>query len=232
VYPNGDFVDVFVYSKKSSLFEEYRLSDGGQTFSYLKGAQVGMLGTTRKREIVGDIVSQLNVQMVLGELFIAIRGEEPESISDAILKVAQACVRISDLATHQRLRSANPFRDDVEDFFEAKNFWYSRDVKVLSAYNAPIRMDFEVNTDNSKSYVNVLAALNLPAAHAAANEIFTKLIDFRQTEQEDHQLITIYNSASKAIRSTDIRRLSEFSQVIAYPEQQYQLAQTLSGEAA
>jgi hypothetical protein len=232
LYPNGDSVDVFLYPKPSNLFDEYHLSDCGQTYIYLKGAQVGMLGTTRKREIVGDIASQLNVRLSGGEIFVAIHSDIPEGISDAILRIAQACVRISDFATHQRLRSANPFRDDVEDFFEAQNFGFSKDVKVLGAYNLPVRMDFEVKAGENKAYVNVLAAMNLTAAHSAANEIFTKLYDISQVEQKGHKLITVFNSASRAVRSTDIRRLGELSNVVSYPQEQHLLARILSEEAA
>jgi hypothetical protein len=224
-------VDVFLYPKRSNLFEEYRLSDCGQTYIYLKGAQVGMSGTNRKREIVSDISSQLNVKISDGEVFVSLSEENMNNISDAIMRISQACVRVSDFATHQRLRSSNPFKDDIEDFFEEKQFGYSRDVQILGQYKFPIRMDFEVITEQSNSYVNILAAMNLTAAHSAANEIFTKLYDLNTIEPKDHQMVTVYNSASKAIKETDIRRLGEFSRVISYPQQEEFLVATLSGRA-
>lgn len=230
-YPNGETIDVFIYLEKE-LLSEYRLSDFGQTYVYLRHAQTAMLGTSRKREIVSDIASQMNVDTSSGELTVLLRSDEPEELCSAIMRLAQACMRISDLATHQRLRSANPFRDDVEDFFDSHRFSYVPDVKVVGPYNVTLKIDFEVKSGNVSSYVNILAALNPSAAHSSATEIFAKWHDMTMSGNHIHKLVTIYNSASAAIKNSDIQRLGTYSSVISYPEQQDTLTRVLSGEIA
>ena len=227
-YPNGESVDIFLYLKRG-LLDEYQISDYGQTYVYLRSAQTGITSTSRKREIVGDITSQLKVKFDKGELTASIHGDDAESLSDAILRLAQACVRISDLATHQRLRSANPFRDDVEEFFEARRFAYIPDVKIAGPYKVQLRVDFEVNSSHAKSYVNVLAAMNLASARSSANDIFVRWHDLIQAGSNSHQLVTIYNSTSRAIRTSDVNRLKEYSIVVSYPEEQDNLEKVLSG---
>lgn len=226
-YPNGEAVDLFLYLKRG-LLDEYQLSDYGQTYVYLSSAQTGIASTSRKREIVGDITSQLRVKLDEGELIASIPSDDADTLSDAILRLGQACVRISDLATHQRLRSANPFRDDVEDFFEARRFSYIPDVKIDGPYKAPLRVDFEVNSTYARSYVNVLAAMNLASARSSANDIFVKWHDLIQTGASSHQLVTIYNSASRAIRTSDVNRLKDYSIVVSYPEERESLEKVLA----
>ncbi|HZL29301.1 MAG TPA: DUF1828 domain-containing protein [Acidobacteriaceae bacterium] len=229
MYPNGEYVDLFLDSQHP-LLNTYKLSDYGQTSQYLRSSLVLASSTARKREIIRDITSQLNVSFS-GDLYINLAQEEIGDISDAIRRLSQACVRISDLATHQRLRSANPFRDDVEDFFEASHLAYTPDVRIVGQFGKDVRIDFEVKNGNRQSYVNVLAALNESAAHASANEIFIKWHDLLPTGKlSNHKLVTVYNSLSTAIREVDLARLKETSNVVSYPDEQDYLASLLSGD--
>ena len=62
--------------------------------------------------------------------------------------------------------------------------------------------------------------MNEPSAHATANEIFRKWHDLKLSKMDgQYKFLTVYNSASKAIRVDDIRALEESSEVISYPEQ-------------
>jgi hypothetical protein len=223
-YPNGSSIDVFI-EREPFLFDSYTLSDYGQTNLYLNDAQVKLDSTERRRQIIDDICSELGVKFKNGSFHLTLSGEQPDDISDAIMRMSQACLRISDFASHQRLRSANAFRDDVEDFFDASGLQYVPDVKVSGPYGADIKIDFEVN---SSSYVLVLAAMNESAAHASANEIFSKWHDLQIGKRGNaHSFVTVYNSASPAIRPADIQRLGDYSQTVSYPEQGELLAQVL-----
>lgn len=217
-YPNGEYVDVFLITEEN-LLQTLRLSDLGQTSLYLRSALVSMPGTARRREIVADIASQLNVKYMNGSLYVLLTSEDVENLSMAILKLSQACVRISDLATHQRLRSVNSFRDDVEEFFDAHNFIYTPDIRIKGPANTDIRMDFEVRGRRENSYVNVLAALNETAAKSSALDIFAKWYDLTKVRSEPHKLVTVFNSASTAIREEDLARLREYSDLVSYPEE-------------
>jgi hypothetical protein len=60
VYPNGSSVDVFL-EQRPDLLGSYVLSDFGQTALYLHDAQVNLSSTERRRQILGDICSELGV---------------------------------------------------------------------------------------------------------------------------------------------------------------------------
>jgi Domain of unknown function DUF1828 len=115
-YPNGEHVDIFFDGGKELLPDDFSLSDFGQTATYLRNAQVALDSTARRRELVTDILSGTGVKFEGGAFLITPKKDKDE-VSRAVFTLGQICVRISDLVTHQRLRSSNPFRDDVEDFF-------------------------------------------------------------------------------------------------------------------
>jgi hypothetical protein len=227
-YPNGEHVDIFLEQQKS-LFGELYISDYGQTALYLKNAQISMNTTSRKREVIEDILFQCGVKIDGCDLWIDLRSSNPDDISDAMLRLSQACVRVSDLATHQRLRSSNPFRDDIEDFLDAYNFPYKADVKVPGPHGKDIKMDFEVTSGDKKSFVMILAAMNEPSAHSSATEIFTRWYVLREWGNgADHGLVTIYNSKSDAIREEDLARIRPFSTPVGYPQEIDLLVSVLS----
>lgn len=220
-YPNGEKVDVFLDSDKLLLTDDLLLSDCGQTASYLHDAQVPMDATARRRELIADILHLSGVSLKGLQLTIRPRSSDASEISQAIFRLSQTCVRISDLATHMRLRSANPFKDDVEEFFEVQGLSYQTDVKLPPVFGKrDIKMDFEVRSGNRDSYVNIVAAMNDTAAHASALEITTKVRDLTQSSQYVPQrFVTVYNSQSQAIRVEDLERLATMSEVVSYPEE-------------
>ena len=228
-YPNGEYVDVFL-EPYQELLGSYRLSDCGQTNVYLANAQSSAAATARKKEIFDDILSAHDVKFVDGDLFVLL-DQDVKDLSDAIIRLSQTCVRISDFATHQRLRSTNSFRDDVEDFFDAHKLLFKPDVKIMGAKGKEVRIDFEVVSGKKHSLVNVLAAMNEASAHASANEIFVKWYDLVLTGgMVSKNLVTIYNSASPAIKDVDVLRLKDYSNVVSYPEEQDFLFSLLEDE--
>ena len=218
-YPNGEHVDVFLDST-NPLFIDYELSDRGHTTQYLKNAQVGIVATSRRKELVSDILSGSRVRLNGAQLTIKPLSAAPDDLSEAIFRLSQMCVRISDLATHQRLRSTNAFKDDVEEFFEARGISYDTDVELPPVYGERIiRMDFAVRGKRG-AYINVLGAMNEAAAHSSANEIFSKWYDLTKSGRMFTQnFVTVYNSGSAAVRPEDIERLMTLSSVVAYPEE-------------
>jgi len=224
VYPNGSHVDVFL-EKRPLLYESYLLSDCGQTGLYLQDAQVKMDSTERKRQILGDICAEHGIALRNGCLELELSGQDAVNIATAIFNLSQTCVRIADFGIHQRLRSPNPFRDDVEEFLEASGLRCKADVRVPGLYGRDVKVDFEVE----HSYILVLAAINETAAHSSANEINRKWHDLASHKTALRKFVTVYNSSSSAIRADDLQYLSESSELVSYPEQEDILVGVIRG---
>lgn len=227
VYPNGSYIDIFL-KEKHALLGSYVLSDFGQTSLFLRDAQVNVISTQKKKQALDDICVELDVKYREGAFEVEIDKPEMSDISDALTRISQACIRLADFLIHQRLRSANAFRDDIEEFLEAAGLRYVADIEVPGPYERAVKLDFEVFGATGSSYVLILAALNETAAHSSANEIFRKLHDLTlKRYHEKHKFVIVYNSDSAAIRSDDLKRLGEQSEVVSYPDEEKALGEIL-----
>jgi hypothetical protein len=217
LYPNGDRIDVFLEVKQGDLFTPLSLSDYGHTALYLRDAQVKIEANDRKTDVLGSILTQLNVNYSNGDLSIDIQEAQPTDLSDAIFRLSQACLRISDFAAHTRLRTVNPFRDDIAGFLGSTGLKCVPDVQVRGSYQNQVKIDFQVFGKQQSSYLCVLAPTET-AVHTSANEVFRKFYDIR-TVNDDYQRVAIYSSASR-LKDSDKKRLRDYSTVVAYPSEQ------------
>jgi len=72
--------------------------------------------------------------------------------------------------------------------------------------------------------------MNDAAAKTAAHEIFIKFSDLLHLgTYGNHKFITVYNSASTAVRTEDIERLKTLSSPISYPQEADTLVSVLRG---
>jgi hypothetical protein len=143
------------------------------------------------------------------------------------MRLSQACVPISDFASHHRLRSPNAFREDVEEFFHKSKLQYKPDVSFNGPYGHKIKLDFEVPGTSHASYILILAAKHEAAAHSSANEIFGKWHDLKKVSTNGHHYVTIFNSASQAVREDDMKTLQSYSEGVSYPKQGERLVSVL-----
>ena len=102
LYPDGKRVEIF-YQPELDLFAANRLTDKGQTAALLAELNIYIEGFEKRRQILADICRTLRVGDANGELFVAV--EANESLPDAVLRLAQACVRAADLHYTQSFRA-------------------------------------------------------------------------------------------------------------------------------
>lgn len=233
-YPNGEYIDLFL--QRSGLFDMYTLSDFGQTSLYLKDAQA-KLDAIRKTSLVEDICGQFRVHFTDEGLSVDLGFEPPTDLSDPILRLVQACMRVAEFASHVKSRTSNPFRDDIQGFLADSRLPHIPDVLVPTSWtDKPVKIDFQVTGIHAISYLLTLSASNQQTAHVTANEIFRKWYDLKKDDgtvrqplvaaRSDYQFVTVYNSKS-AVRSEDLRRISEYSKTVAYPKEKAELLSVL-----
>jgi hypothetical protein len=215
-YPNGDYIDVFLEARKDLFQQRLSLSDYGHTSLYLRSAQLEIAHDSKKQEVLLLILSQLDVKLKGEDLYVEINPSTTHDISDAIFRLSQACLRISDFASHLRPRSENPFCEQVAGFFRSAGINFLSDQKAPGLYKNDVLVDFETFGKEKKSYVCVLSPMTPSSIHTSANEIFRKWHDIKG-HGTDHNLVTIYNDKLAKIRPADRQRISDYSKLLSYP---------------
>ena len=95
-YPDGSHIDVFLEDGGAD-FDGFELSDKGQTVAYLLDLHVKPWTSQERKQTVADTCTTLGVEQEGGVFCIRLPTGELNDLPDAIRRLGQACVRISDL---------------------------------------------------------------------------------------------------------------------------------------
>jgi hypothetical protein len=224
-YPDGSQIDVFLKPDPNHLFAPFDLSDMGQTTINLLDLQIKVWATKKRKQVVSDICDALNVQNRGGVLHVGLK--DLSELSDGILRLTQACIRVSDLMFTQRLAAPVAFRDDVEEFLATSDFNYEPSVEILGPYGKPVSVDFSVDGPQTNSLILTIGTANAATAHPVANEVFRRWHDLAKVAKNS-QFISLFDSRNNAVRDDDVARLGDVSTVLAFPDQQEDLRRALA----
>jgi len=228
-YPDGSQVDLFLGAPhQRRLGGELILTDKGQTTSYLLDLNVKPWATKKRKQAVSDICETLGVVLDGGQLAIALLEADLPNLSSMIVRLAQACIRVSDISLTQRLRAVNSFKEDVEEFFEGSALAYQSPVMLEGRFGAGVEIDFRVLGRSVTSLVQTVSTGNAFATHGIINEVFRRWYALPDETRVRDQLLTIYDSGQNFYREDDLAVLGERSVVLAYPAQSEQIANTLA----
>lgn len=162
-----------------------------------------------------------------GELKISLAQHELDNLGEALMRLAQACIRVSDVALTYTTRIISPFRDDVEEFLESTGYRYETDRMVPSKFGNEVRIDFSVTSAHSEFLLQTLTAANPAVARHTSDDLFTKWYDISIMKSAT-SFLTVLDSSSSAFAVPDVRRLEDVSIVIGFPDQQDLLLETLA----
>ena len=108
MYPDGDIVDVFVEERGG----ESVVTDYGESLGWLQMQSVRDQLTGNQRQMVEDVCLTLGVELDRGQL--TLRCANALALSDAIHRLGQAAVRVSDIWFTIRSRAVASVADEVE----------------------------------------------------------------------------------------------------------------------
>lgn len=211
----GSFIDLF-FGEQNDMYSPYILTDLGGTAAYLFDMNIRLYTTKKRRAIIEDICNSLGVIDDNGEFKIHLGKEDLKNIPDAMVRLSQACIRISDLAFYRQNKEGSLFLENLEEFFESKDIKYDTELEIRGRYNRLVKVDFKVYGKKINSIVMGLSAHNNSSSHNIANEIFRKWHDI-QIFKNDMQFISIYDANGIHFKDEDIERISEYSTIFEFP---------------
>ncbi len=106
LYPDGDVVDVFVVERDGRL----EVTDFGEALGWLRLQTVSGRRSPKQTKLVHDICLTLGVELFKGQL--VIRCKSPDELAQAVARLGQAAVRVSDLWFTTRTCSVESLTDE------------------------------------------------------------------------------------------------------------------------
>ena len=225
LYPDGASVAVD-YHPDVDLFASSRLTDGGRTAALLADSQVFIDGYEKREQILADICRTLRVQNANGELQVLV--EPGQSLADAVLRLAQACVRAADLYYVQSLRAQSGFREIFAEFLKKERPDHIEDHTIQGQFGRLIKTDFYTRQNSGVgNLIITLSSANETSSHSVANDVFCRWYDLERY-RETYRFLTVVDSSSRKFRPADLGRVGSVSRVLGYPADTETLRAVLS----
>lgn len=214
-YPDGGSIDLFLI-EDDDLLRALRLTDLGQTMSWLFDAQIKPWLSPKRKGFIEDVLGLYHIEQDGGQLIRRLASRE--ELMPAIVALGQTCVRVADLVFTKRSAMVAAFTEQVEEVLTDVEVPYEQDAELEGRYGL-VRVDFLAEGRSAKSAILTLSSGNPSQAHVAANEVFRRFYDLDiPTRQE--QRITVFDDRTDVYKSEDIQRLRNVSQLVAFSDRQ------------
>lgn len=212
VYPDGSFIDLFIRNSDQLPHAPVTvLSDLGQTTAWLLDLRLKPWLSQKRKRFMEDALEVLAVRQNGGALETEVTLGDP--LGPAILRLAQACLRVADLMMTQRGSVETVFKDRVEEFFSVHELPFDPDVEIRGRHGQLIRVDYRVKAGQRSALVLTLGPANASSAHTLANEIFGRWYELNMPSVSESK-ITVYDDECREYRPGDLERLADFSVVV------------------
>ena len=217
-YPDGSSVDLFIACGHDLLngVEPVELTDFGNTISWLGLLGINPLKNQKRRKLMSDVLSVYDINEEGGALKCRITAEQ---LSEGIIRLGQACIRVADLSFTARFLPRPKFAEEVEDVLDSAGFRYEPDATVSSSSgnsSKPIKVDFRVFGARAETALMLLPEpSNSYTATRKAEHVFAVFYDLQLWA--GHRVAAL-DDRTAAYQDHDLRRIDELALVIPFSD--------------
>jgi hypothetical protein len=209
LYPEGSSIALFVPSS-DFLLPELKLSDLGETMSWLLDVQVRPWLSKKRQGFLDDVITVFGVQRNGGALELSI---EPDELVQGVVRLGQACVRVADLVYTRRSSLQNPVIEEIEEILAEESIDYEPNVELEGRFGKGVRVDLLAQGYRTRSALLTWSSRNASQAHVQANEIFRRWYDLDVPARQE-QRVTVVDDRHDVYRDDDLRRLRDVADLV------------------
>jgi hypothetical protein len=213
LYPDGDIIDVYFRESDKNLF----LSDLGSTLMWLNTQTLVERRTKRQLQVVHDVCVTHNVQFSNGALWLSI--SEPVALAESVARLAQAALRVSDIAFTFRPRTAPSVTEEVAEFLTEHSVPFRPNEKLKGYSNKEYTIEFFTYPPRRNSYVMLLSTGNPATATdlaKTANGVWHDLDVLKQSGNDAvPKFVTLFDD-TQDVWTSEHERMLERDSVIAH----------------
>lgn len=214
LYPDGSVVDVFVLERGSG----YVVTDFGDALGWLWLQSVSQRRSGRQEMLVQDVCQTLRIELFNDQL--VLRAISHDTLGEAVLRVAQAAVRVSDLWFTLRSQSLRTTADEVDEWLREKRIPFQRNVSKQGRSTRDWIVNFETQTDNWTSFVFLLSTGSRGAAHRITEHVVTGCVDLNHLKvaQPNLAFVSLFDDTEDVWRPEDFLLVEGFSEIARWSD--------------
>lgn len=184
---NNDSLNIYI-SKTSN--NNYRISDDSYTLNNLFDCGINL--SQKRIDTIETICNKLGVKISSNELYIE---SESNDLVNKVHTLAQAMLRVDDMYLTSQSRITSYFIEDLINFFDKNDIYYSRDVSFIGKSGVTHSFDFLFQ----RSKINperICRAINNGSRNNMINVLFAWQ-DIETIRNNNSKLIIIINDNNK-----------------------------------
>ncbi len=205
----NDYLQIYVRQDGNDIF----FSDDGATIRNLKMS--GFQFTSNRKEYLNRLLKQFNITLNGDEL----TAKAPiAGFAQRKHLFIQAMLRIDDMFAVSKSKVASLFLDDIQEFFDEKEIFYSDSVQFAGTSGFSHSYDFLLQRSKSKPE-RLCQAVNNPNKSSMGNILFA-WNDTKPVRKKDSQLIVLLNDQNNIARGIEEAFLNYDAQVIRWSQRE------------
>jgi hypothetical protein len=209
LYPDGDVIDLFFKEEGEFI----RLTDLGETLRWLRMQTVTQRKSSKQRQLINDICLNHGIEFYRGMLMV--RFKQSEDFAQAVTRLSQAALRVSDLWFTFRSQVSESMTDEVEDFLREHQINFERRPRLSGRSGRVWKPDFHTRLPQRSSLVTVLSTGSRTAARslAAYTSAAWHDLNYLTLGQEPLKFISLFDDTLDVWTEEDYRLVEDISEI-------------------
>lgn len=214
LYPDGDVIDLFYKVSQGQPI----VSDLGETMRWLLSQTTAEVLSTKQEQALQDILLTHDVERYRGAFVVRVSGDE--SLSSAIMRLAQVAIAVGNLWFLFRTRVVSSLQDEIAELLRERGLQFEPNEKLSGRSGRSWRVDFHIWHSQRSALVQVLSTGSRAAANTKANTIFAAWSDLSQMKvgRQPLRFISLFDDTLDVWTAETIRQLEELSDVAYWSE--------------
>ena len=208
LYPDGGIVDVFVLERGDT----YIVTDFGDALGWLYIQSVSRNRSRRQRLLIDDVCNTLRVELYRGQL--VLRHIKQDGLGEAVVRLAQAVVRVSDVWFTMRIQTFQNTADEVEEWLLEKRIPFEREVRQAGRSGRDWTINFRTRTERT-SLVFLLSTGSRGSARRISEHVVAGCVDLSHLKSDQPELafVSLFDDTQDVWRDEDFSMVSAVSEV-------------------
>ena len=213
-YPDGGIVDVFVVEHDG----QRRVTDFGETLGWLRMQSVSGRRSPKQNQMIDDTCQTLDVERYRGQL--VIRLGTSDEIGEAVLRLAQASARVSDLWFTFRARPIETAAKAVNRWLIKKEIRFERSVQQRGRSGRNWTIDYRTYSNSRTSLIFLLSPSSRGSVQRLTEHVLAGWVDLGP--QKDHwpqqQFISLLDDTDIIWQKKDFGLLQPYSRIARWSQ--------------
>ena len=213
--PDGGVVDVFVVSRG----DRFLVTDFGDAVGWITSRAISDRRSPRQTSLIRDVCLTLRIELVDEEQLV-LRDVAADSLGEAVVRVAQAVVRVSDVWFTMRIQAIQDAGEEVNEWLREREIPFERNVTVRGLSGTELNIPFLTRVEARTSYVFLLSTGTRGAVKRVTEHVVAGFFDLSHIRTQDAKLgfVSLFDDTHDVWQEEDFKRLEPLSEIALWSQ--------------